>query len=73
MIALKMKGKLSNCVRVYRTKIGMTQEELAIESGVSRQTIIAIEKENYIPSVYLAIKICEALNKSVEEVFQCIS
>lgn len=66
-----MRGKVVNCVQEYRIKKGITQEELAEMVKVSRQTIISIEKGNYTPSVYLALKICEALNKSVEEVFSC--
>lgn len=49
----------------------MTQRELANFVGVSRQTIVAIEKNNYTPSVYLAIKISETLGKPVENVFAC--
>jgi len=48
----------------------MTQEELARKVGVSRQTIIAIEKGKYTPSVYLALKIARVLNKKVEEIFE---
>ena len=48
----------------------MTQEELAKKVGVSRQTIIAIEKGRYTPSVYLALKIARVLNKKVEEIFE---
>ena len=47
----------------------MTQEELAVKVGVSRQTVIAIEKGKYNPSVALAIKIARAFGVSVEEVF----
>jgi len=47
-----------------------TQEELARAVGVTRQTIIAIEKGNYTPSVMLAIKIAMFFKKSVEEVFE---
>lgn len=67
-----MKGKVKNCVQFYRSKKDMTQEELAREAMVSRQTIISLEKGDYVPSVYLALKICEALDKSVEEVFECV-
>lgn len=66
-----MKGKVENCVRFYREEHKMTQEELAGRVNVSRQTIISIEKNDYTPSVYLAIKISQALNKKVENVFTC--
>lgn len=47
----------------------MTQEELAAVVGVSRQTVIAIERGNYTPSVLLALKIATIFNTSVENVF----
>jgi putative transcriptional regulator len=47
----------------------MTQEELAKRVGVSRQTIIAIEKGKYNPSVTLALRIARAFAVTVEEVF----
>lgn len=69
-----MKDLKSNNItsRVYelRKKIGITQEELAITVGVTRQTIIAIEKGNYIPSVLLALKIAKFFKQPVEVVFQ---
>ncbi len=64
-----MKELISNQVYQLRNKIGVTQEELAKEVGVTRQTIIAIEKGNYTPSVLLAFKIAKFFKKSVEEVF----
>lgn len=65
-----MKESIVNQVYEIRSKIGLTQEELADKVGVTRQTIIAIEKGNYIPSVLLALKIAKLFKKSVEEVFQ---
>ena len=47
----------------------MTQEELARRVGVTRQTIVAIEKGNYDPSVGLALRIARVFGVSVEEVF----
>lgn len=47
----------------------MTQEDLARKVGVARQTIIAIEKGKYNPSVALAIKIARVFGVTVEEVF----
>jgi putative transcriptional regulator len=49
---------------------GLTQEELAERVGVSRQTIIAIEKGNYTPSVLLALKIATVFKTKVEDVFK---
>ncbi|MEK7093784.1 MAG: helix-turn-helix transcriptional regulator [Patescibacteria group bacterium] len=52
-----------------RVRMNMTQEELAAKVGVSRQTIIAIEKGNYVPSVFLSLKIARFFKKSVEDIF----
>lgn len=47
----------------------MTQQQLADEVGVSRQTIVAIEKEKYSPSLELAFRIARVFDRSLEEVF----
>ncbi len=60
---------INSCVCELRKAKGITQEELAEEVGVSRQTIIAIERGNYTPSVLLAIKISKFFGKTVEEIF----
>jgi len=58
-----------NAVSTARKNLGCTQAELAEKVAVTRQTIISIEKGNYTPSVLLALKLAQALNKSVEELF----
>lgn len=60
---------IENKVNEYRTKSGLTQEQLAEKVGVTRQTIIAIEKGNYTPSVLLALKLAETFSVSVETLF----
>lgn len=57
--------------RVYelRAARGTTQEELAQAAGVSRQTIVAIERGNYSPSVLLALKLAAYFKAPVERVF----
>jgi putative transcriptional regulator len=60
---------LHNTVEVYRKRSGLTQEELARKVGVTRQTIIAIEKQNYTPSVALALSLSRALGSTVEVLF----
>ena len=61
---------VKNCVFELRTKNKkITQEELAHAVGVTRQTIIAIEKNNYQPSVQLAIRIANYFRLPVERVF----
>lgn len=61
---------VANTVRVKRTGLKMTQDALAIQVQATRQTIIAIEKGNYVPSVLLALKIADALGCKVEELFR---
>lgn len=58
-----------NRVFQFRAQKEVTQEELAKAAGVTRQTIITIEKGNYAPSVLLALKIAKYFRKSVEDVF----
>ncbi len=58
-----------NTVRQARTALQITQDELAERVQATRQTIIAIEKGNYVPSVLLALKIAVTLDKKVEEIF----
>jgi len=65
-----MAKKTTNKIKVYRAERDMTQEELADKVGVTRQTIIAIEKNKYVPSLELAFKISRAFDESVENVFQ---
>ncbi len=64
-----MVDHVSNQVQSFRTKSGITQEELADRVGVSRQTIIAIEKGNYAPSILLALKIARHFRTSVDDIF----
>ena len=47
----------------------MTQQQLADKAGVTRQTIVALEKGNYSPSLELAFRIAHAFNLPLEEVF----
>lgn len=60
---------LANSVQKYRTSKKVTQEELAAAIGVTRQTIIAIEKGNYTPSVHLALKIAKYFKTRVDNIF----
>ncbi|MDA1334413.1 MAG: helix-turn-helix transcriptional regulator [bacterium] len=64
-----MKGSVKNYVYECRTNAGVTQEDLGDSVGVTRQTIIAIEKGNYTPSVLLALKIAKFFKKSVNDIF----
>lgn len=60
---------LENKLLLIRTKKNLTQEELAKAVEVTRQTIIAIEKGNYTPSVLLALRIAKFFNVKVEDIF----
>ncbi len=56
-------------LKVARTKMDLTQKELATMVDVSRQTINAIEKGDYNPTINLCVKICRALNVTLNDLF----
>ena len=56
-------------MKAARAALDMSQQALAEQVGVSRQTINAIEKGDYNPTVNLCIAICRALNKTLDELF----
>ncbi len=60
---------LQNNIKQLRQDQGVTQEELAEAVGVSRQTIIAIEKGNYTPSLLLALRIAKYFKAPIESIF----
>ncbi len=60
---------MKNRVEEFRKQRNEKQEELANIVGVSRQTIISIEKGKYNPSILLAFKIANHFNRSIEEIF----
>jgi len=61
---------MKNYVKEERIENQLTQVQLAEKVAVSRQTIISIESSRYTPSVILAIKLANALNKKVDELFE---
>lgn len=61
---------MKNNLKEERLKQELTQVQLAVMVNVSRQTIISIEINKYIPSVMLSLKIAKALGKKVEDIFQ---
>lgn len=65
-----MEKQTTNKIKIFRATHNMTQEELADKVGVTRQTIIAIEKNKYVPSLELAFKIAEVFNETIEKIFQ---
>ncbi len=64
------KLRISNNIRKLRFHHGeMTQEQLAEKIGVTRQTIVSIEKGKYFPSLELAFLIAQSFKANLEEVF----
>jgi len=61
---------MKNKIKVYRAMHDLTQEDLAQAVGVTRQTILAIEKGKYVPSLDLAFRIALNFNVTIEEIFQ---
>jgi putative transcriptional regulator len=61
---------LNNTLKIQRAKKNLTQEQLAELVGVTRKTINTIENRKFIPSTYLALKLAEVLDVTVEELFQ---
>lgn len=60
---------MRNNIRELRKKLGLRQEDIAVATGVTRQTINAIENEKYSPTLELAVKLARLLNTTVEELF----
>lgn len=56
-------------IKSARAALDMTQQDLAIAVGVTRQTMNAIEKGDYNPTIKLCIAICKVLNKTLDELF----
>ena len=56
-------------IRELRARMGLTQEELAQQVGVRRETIVFLEKGKYNPSLKLAYRVARALGSTIEEVF----
>ena len=61
---------MKNRLRVLRAELDWTQEDVAQKLGVSRQAVIAIEKEKYDPSLPLAFRIARLFDKPIEEIFK---
>ena len=61
---------MKNNLRVERARLRLTQQELAQQTGVTRQTIVAIDQGRFNPSVILALKMARVFNTSVETLFE---
>jgi len=64
------KAKIRNHVRRLREEQGLTQTELARTSGCTRQTIIMLEQERYVPSLSLAFAVARSLGAALEDIFE---
>ena len=62
--------KLINHIKQHRARLNLTQQDLAEKVGVRRQTILAVEKDKYVPSALLAFQIAKALEMPVTELFE---
>ena len=67
---MKPRHDVHNSVRQHRLLRDLTQQELAERVGVTRQTILSIEKGKYTPSVALALHLADALGATVETLFR---
>jgi len=65
-----MSERVDNTIERLRRLRGRTQEEVGEAVGVTRQTIIALEKGNYTPSVLLALKLAKFFGEPVEKIFK---
>jgi len=61
--------RVGNRVQELRTKLGMTQEQLAQLVGIARVSVISIEKGRFLPTIETALRISEALGDPVERIF----
>lgn len=62
--------QLTNKIKILRAERNITQEELGKACGLSRQSINAIEKGKYVPTVISALKIADYFSVTVEEIFK---
>lgn len=61
--------ELKNSLKVWRARRDITQADLAVAVGLSRQTINAIEKGVFVPSIVSAMKIARFFETTIEEIF----
>lgn len=66
---MHQRNSQENRIRQERAQLGMTQEELARKAGITRQTVGLIEKGAYNPTLDLCLKLCRALEKTLDQLF----
>ena len=69
-LRVKEKDMLKNRLKELRARDGLNQTDLAKMAGVSRQTISLLERDEYTPSIIIALKISQIFNETVESVFR---
>lgn len=65
----RSKSRVVNRVKEFREEQGMTQAELAVSAGVSRQSVISIERGRYVPSLQLALRMAQVFGCTTDELF----
>jgi putative transcriptional regulator len=65
-----MSSTITNRVKELRAEFGWTQEQLATAVHVSRQSINAIERDRYVPSLELALKFAQVFERPTDDIFQ---
>jgi putative transcriptional regulator len=63
-------GAMKNHIKEFRTKRGMTQEDLADAAGIRRETIVFLEQGKYNPSLLLAHRVAKSLKTKIEALFE---
>jgi putative transcriptional regulator len=61
---------MKNRIKEHRSKLGITQEELAEKAGVRRETIVFLEQGKYNPSLVLAHNVAKALKAKIDDIFE---
>ncbi|ACG62120.1 TPA: helix-turn-helix transcriptional regulator [Streptococcus equi subsp. zooepidemicus] len=67
-----MAYRLRNRLKELRARDGINQTQMAALAGVSRQTISLIERNEYTPSIIIAMKIAKVFNEPIEQVFSLV-
>lgn len=68
----RLKVRVNNTVREHRLRAGKTQQDLAAACGVSRQSIISIERGRYVPSLPLGLRLARIFSCSTDELFELV-
>jgi len=64
--------EIKNCLKVWRARAEISQQQLADATGLSRQTVNAIERGRFVPSALSVLKMARFFETTVEQIFQLI-